>query len=439
MTAINSELQLDATVPEENLDNIPLESFAGGIISPGEILRLSWEAVVNNKVRSLLTMLGVIIGVAAVIIMVAISAGTEAAIAAQIEGLGANLAFIQGANQRGRPGGGGNQQGLVRDDVDLVSSINGVVGTVVEQNTTQVVKAGSVTLADVPIIGTTKDFPGVRDVPVGEGRFFNEQEEIRSSKVAVLGSGIATDLFGDTDPIGQQITIGTTRLVVIGVAQSKGIVGDTDFDSQMYIPLQLVFDKFVPSQFARFAGNNVRIIYAEIDDQMVMDDVLLQIELKLLTSKGLTIEESPFTIRTQQDIVDTQGAATEAFRNLLAWVAGVSLVVGGIGIMNIMLVSVTERTREIGIRQSVGATPNDIRLQFLTEAVMLSLVGGLMGILLGVGGGMLFGRTADMPIQIVPSSIALAFGSAAIIGIFFGFFPANKAAQLDPIDALRHE
>jgi putative ABC transport system permease protein len=170
-----------------------------------------------------------------------------------------------------------------------------------------------------------------------------------------------------------------------------------------------------------------------------MADVITQIQLKLATSKGVTVAELPFTMSTQDDIIETQGAATAAFRSLLAWVAGVSLLVGGIGIMNIMLVSVTERTREIGIRQSVGATPNDIRLQFLAEALMLSLVGGLIGVFAGVGGSILFGSTGDMRTVIVPASILLAFGSAAAVGIFFGFFPANKAAQLDPIEALRHE
>jgi putative ABC transport system permease protein len=257
--------------------------------------------------------------------------------------------------------------------------------------------------------------------------------------VAVLGASLAVDLFGETDPIGQSITIGTTKVTVIGVADERGMVGSTDFDAQMYVPIQLVFDKFMPSQFARFAGDRVRIIYAQIDDAADMEEVILQIQLKLATSKGVTVEELPFTFQTQNDIIETQGATTEAFRNLLAWVAGVSLIVGGIGIMNIMLVSVTERTREIGIRQSVGATPNDIRLQFLTEALMLSLVGGLIGIAAGVGGAILFGATSDMRTVIVPSSIALAFGSAAAVGVFFGFFPANKAAQLDPIDALRHE
>ena len=288
-------------------------------------------------------------------------------------------------------------------------------------------------------MGTTPDFPSVRDVPVALGRYFNDTELARSAKVAVLGAGAAEELFGDADPFGQSITMGTTKLTVIGVAEPKGIVGNTDFDAQIYVPITLVFDKFIPSQFARFVGDRVRIIYAQIDEDAEMENVINQIQLKLANSKGVTIDELPFTMQTQDDIIETQGATTEAFRSLLAWVAGVSLLVGGIGIMNIMLVSVTERTREIGIRQSVGATPNDIRLQFLTEALMLSLVGGLIGIVAGVGGAYLFGATSDMRTVIVPSSILLAFGSAALVGIFFGFFPANKAAQLDPIEALRHE
>lgn len=416
------------------------EIAVSGLISPIEISRIAWEGVVRNKVRSLLTMLGVIIGVAAVIIMIAISAGTEATIAEQIEGLGANLVFIQASFGRGRPGGN-NDDGpqLVYDDVDIVANVNGVVGTSVEQFTSQTIKSDNTTLTDVGVLGTSADFPSVRDVPVGGGRYFNETEVNRSAKVAVLGAGIAQELFGEADPIGQSILIDTTKLTVIGVAEPKGIVGNTDFDTQIYIPIKLVFDKFIPSQFARFVGDRVRIIYAQIDKEAQMEDVITQIQLKLATSKAVSVDELPFNMQTQNDIIETQGATTEAFRSLLAWVAGVSLLVGGIGIMNIMLVSVTERTREIGIRQSVGATPNDIRLQFLTEALMLSLVGGIIGIVVGVGGAYLFGATSDLRTVIVPSSILLAFGSAAFVGIFFGFFPANKAAQLDPIEALRHE
>jgi putative ABC transport system permease protein len=412
-----------------------------GLMNPIEILGIAWEGVMRNKIRSFLTMLGVIIGVAAVIIMISISAGTEATIAEQIEGLGANLAFIQASFSRGFGGGGGGDDGplLVFDDVEIVSGISGVVGTSVEQQSQQTVKADGITLSEVAILGTTPDFPSVRDVDIALGRYFNETEVDRTSKVAVLGAGLAEELFGDSDPIGQAVTAGTTKLTVIGVADEKGIVGNTDFDSQLYVPISIVFEKFIPSQFARFVGDRVRIIYAQIDEDVVMEDVITQIELKLASSKGITLEELPFTIQTQDDIIETQGATTEAFRSLLAWVAGVSLLVGGIGIMNIMLVSVTERTREIGVRQSVGATPSDIRLQFLTEALMLSLVGGLIGVIAGVGGAILFGATGDMRTVIVPVSIVLAFGSAAAVGIFFGFFPANKAAQLDPIEALRHE
>lgn len=409
-------------------------------MNPNELTSIAWGGIVHNKIRALLTMLGVIIGVAAVIIMISISAGTEAAIADQINGLGANLAFIQGSPGRGEPGGGGDSAAsLVYDDIEVVESVSGVVGTAVEQVATTSLKVDNVQLTDVSIVGTTPDFPSVREVEVANGRFFNETELDRTAKVAVLGAGLETELFGDADPIGQTVMAGTVRLTIIGVADEKGIVGSTDFDSQIYVPIGLIFDKFLPSQFARFAGDRVRLIYAQVDETADMDIVISQIELKLANSKDIGLDELPFSIQTQDDIIATQGAATEAFRSLLAWVAGVSLLVGGIGIMNIMLVSVTERTREIGIRQSVGATPNDIRFQFLIEAILLSLVGGLIGVVVGVGGSILFGQTGDMRTVIVPSSIALAFGSAAIVGIFFGFFPANKAAQLDPIEALRHE
>ena len=192
--------------------------------------------------------------------------------------------------------------------------------------------------------------------------------------------------------------------------------------------------------FARIMGDRVRMIYAKVDtDQAPMEDIILQIQLLLAKRHDVSLDAADFSITTQQDIISTQESTTAAFRDLLAWVAAVSLVVGGIGIMNIMLVSVTERTREIGLRQAVGATPNDIRWQFLTEALLLSLVGGLIGVLVGVGGAWLFGELGGMRTVVVPTSIVLAFASAAAVGIFFGFYPANKAAQLDPIEALRHE
>jgi len=235
------------------------------------------------------------------------------------------------------------------------------------------------------------------------------------------------------------IRVGDTKLTVIGVMQGKGMSGNVNYDTYLFTPITVVFEKFTPNQFARLFGDRVRMIYFEVENQDVMEDVIYQIELLLARRHDVSLDEADFTIRTQEDIIETREATTAAFRNLLGWVAGVSLLVGGIGIMNIMLVSVTERTREIGIRQSVGATPNDIRMQFLTEALLLSLVGGLIGVITGIGGSWLFGVMGDMRTVVAPVSIVVAFSSAAAVGVFFGYYPANKAAMLDPIEALRHE
>jgi putative ABC transport system permease protein len=415
------------------------------IISPVEIIRIAWEGVVRNKVRSLLTMLGVIIGVAAVIIMIAISAGTEATIAEQIEGLGSNLVFIQASFGRGGPpGSNNNSPSLVYDDVEIVASVGGVAATTVDQMTTQTVKAGDVSLTDVSLMGTTLGFPTVRDVAIEDGRFFNETELERSAKVAVLGPDLAEQLFGEANPVGQSITVGTTKLAVIGVAAAKGVVGNTDFDSLLYVPITLVFDKFLLSQFRQFAGDNVRIIYVQVEEGADMDLVIQQIQLKLSTSKEVSVDELPFTMQTQQDIIDTQGATTEAFRNLLAWVAGVSLLVGGIGIMNIMLVSVTERTREIGIRRALGAKRRDITLQFLVEATVQTSLGGIVGVLLGLLIVFAVPLAAAMvgeklPAQLHVPSIFLSLIVSVCVGVGFGLYPALRASWLDPIEALRHQ
>lgn len=404
-----------------------------------KILRIAWKGLNNNKLRSLLTMLGVIIGVAAVIIMISISAGTEKTIEEQITGLGTNLVFVSSSFSRGGPGQNPTG-GLVYDDAEAIADeVNGVKAVVVEQNSSQTVKFSGTTIEGVSILGTTPDFPSVRDMTIASGRYFNDVDVDRTLKIAVLGSSLAEELFGEADPIGQIVTVGTTKLTIIGVFNEKGLVGDVDYDSRLYTPISVVFQKFTESRFARIFGDRVRMIYVELENNDKIDDVILQMELLLARRHDVSLEEPDFIIQTQQDIISTQEATTEAFRSLLAWVAGVSLIVGGIGIMNIMLVSVTERTREIGIRQSVGATPNDIRMQFLTEALLLSLVGGLIGVIAGLSGSWIFSQAAEMPTYIVPTSIILAFSSAAVVGIFFGYFPANKAAQLDPIEALRHE
>ena len=410
-------------------------------MKPIEVLRIAWEAIAKNKVRSFLTMLGIIIGVAAVIVMVAISAGTEATIQEQITGLGSNLVFVQGSFSRGGPGAGpASSGGLVFDDAPAIAeNVKGVKAVVVEQSTVQTVKAGSVSLDDVSILGTTADFLSVRDMETASGRYFSAQDVERKRKEVVLGASLATELFGESDPISQTVTVGGVKMVVIGVLAEKGLVGEVDYDSRLYTPISVVFQKFTSSQMSRVMGDRVRLIYVEVEPDAKLDDVITQITLLLMKRHDVTASALDFTVTTQQDIISTQESTTAAFRSLLAWVAGVSLIVGGIGIMNIMLVSVTERTREIGIRQAIGATQDDIRWQFLTEALLLSIVGGLIGMGVGIGGAWIFGSASGMRTVIVPSSILLAFGSAAMVGAFFGFYPANKAAQLDPIDALRYE
>jgi putative ABC transport system permease protein len=412
-------------------------------MQPAKVVQIAWQGLARNKLRSLLTMLGVIIGVAAVIIMIAISAGTEASIREQITSLGSNLIYVRSGLMRGFPGRGSTSSGggLTFDDANAIrDNIDGIAGYVVEMSSSETVKFDGTSIDGVTIQGTTPDFPSVRDMTLASGRFFTDTELNAKRRVAVLGATLATELFGEgVDPIGEVITAGDTKLTVIGVFAERGLVGSTDFDSTLYTPITVVFQKFTFSMLARMMGDSVNTIYIELEDGANMDEVILQMTLLLAKRHEVDLDSLDFTVTTQEDVITTQESTTETFRQLLAWVAAVSLVVGGIGIMNIMLVSVTERTREIGIRQAVGASPGDIRWQFLSEALMLSLVGGLLGVAVGVGGSTMFETIGGLRTEIVPQSILLAFGSAAAVGIFFGFYPANKAALLDPIEALRHE
>jgi putative ABC transport system permease protein len=385
-------------------------------------------------------MLGVIIGVSAVIMMLAVSAGAQAIVANQIKGLGTNLIFVTPNFTRGGPGGGGTDTFLTMDDVSAIEAqVPGVSGVSTERDANETVRAGSVTLSGVSIVGTTADYPTVRSLDIASGRFFTAQEATQGTKVAVLGPTLAASLFGTANPIGQTVLVGNAQLTVIGVTGSKGTVGNVDYDSQLYTSLTVVNQRFLPSRLSRIFGSRVTTIFIKVADGTSMDQAIFQTQVLLAKAHGVALSELPFNVQTQQDVIQTQTATTAAFRALLAWVAAVSLLVGGIGIMNIMLVSVTERTREIGIRQAIGATPTDVRMQFLTEALLLSLVGGAIGALTGVGGAWALNTFGSFQTVIVPWSILLAFVSAAAVGIVFGYFPANSAAKLDPIQALRYE
>ena len=403
-------------------------------------LKVSLEGLALNKARSFLTTLGVIIGVAAVIIMLAISAGAEAEIADQINSLGANLIVVMPSFSRGGfgPGEGGTVTGPRYEDIAAIEdNVEGINGVSAEQSTSQDIKAGGITLDSVSVVGTTAGFLGVRDYHVAEGRFIVAKDNDRENRIVVLGSDIAAELFGSQSTIGQSLKIGSTRFTVVGVMQAKGVVGQTDYDSRVYAPLTVVLNRLSGSQ--RFGGGGVRMLYVSAESRDTLQDVMSDLTSTLVKEHQVEPTAPDFTLTTQDSIIDAQASTTETFRNLLAWVAGVSLVVGGIGIMNIMLVSVTERTREIGLRQALGARPRDVRLQFLLEAVALSLLGGLMGVLLGVGGSYLFNELEAMRTDLVVASVPIAFGAAAAVGIFFGYYPATKAAQLDPIEALRRE
>jgi putative ABC transport system permease protein len=402
-------------------------------------LKVAWEGLTLNKVRSFLTTLGVIIGVAAVIVMLAVSAGAEAEIADQINALGANLIVVMPSFSRGGFGPGSTPPaGLSYDDLGtLEQELTGINGISAEQSTNQDIKGGTTTLEDISIVGTTPSFTKVREYALAEGRFITDDDNDRTNKVVVLGYDIAQEFFGSASAaVGQSIKIDSTKFIIVGVMAQKGLVGNTDYDERVYIPITVIFKKFTNM---RFGGDTLRMVYVSAESRESMNDVMAQLSSKLMKLYGTTAESPGFSLTTQDSIIDAQASTTEAFRNLLGWVAGISLVVGGIGIMNIMLVSVTERTREIGLRQALGAQPRDVLLQFLLEAVMLSLIGGIVGVLIGVGGSYAFNELGTMRTEIVTASIPLAFGAAAAVGIFFGYYPATQAAQLDPIEALRRE
>jgi len=394
------------------------------------------RALRRNKLRSCLTALGIIIGVFAVVVMVAIGNGTRTSIQSQVAGLGQNMLMVFAGSRRsgGVNGGLGSASAITLEDAEaLHREIPDVVASSPEVTTTaQAIANGrnwSTTIA-----GEAPEYLVIRDWAVATGSMFTDREVRSAAKVAVLGDKTAHELFGLLDPTGQTVRIGNMPFVIIGVLASKGAgVGGQNQDDRVVIPYttamkRITGDKYLRSVYLQI-GQVERIPIAQ--DQITR---LLRQRHRLLPA---VLDD--FNIFNQQEIADTVNTVTSTLTLLLGAIAGLSLVVGGIGIMNIMLVSVTERTREIGIRISVGAQPADIRIQFLVEAITLSLFGGLVGVLLGIGTTRLVAAVSSFKPIVSIGSIALAFTVSFSIGVFFGFYPARRASLLDPIDALRYE
>jgi putative ABC transport system permease protein len=399
--------------------------------------RIAFKALGRNKMRTGLTMLGMIIGVSAVITLVAMGNGAQAVIEDQIKGAGTNMITVNAGNfsQGGVRFGSGTSSSLTVEDADAIrDQVPGVqyLAPGVTLNT-QVVAGNQNWFTRVQ--GTDVDLPLIRAWPTRTGTFFSPQDVASSAKVAVLGKTVNEMLFGvDADPIGQVIRIRNQPFKVIGVMAAKGQTGmGPDMDDQILAPYTTVMKKLMGTTFIR----DITVSAASAEQTSAVAD---QIAIVLRTRHQIVPDqEDDFFVRTAEEIADIRTAAMGTMTTLLAGIAGVSLIVGGIGIMNIMLVSVTERTREIGLRMAIGAKARDVLFQFLVEAVALSLLGGVIGIALGFGIAEGMSRWMSWPAKVPPDAVAMAFGFAAATGVFFGFYPAQKAARLDPIDALRFE
>jgi putative ABC transport system permease protein len=394
------------------------------------------RALRRNTLRSSLTALGIIIGVFAVIAMTAIGNGASAHIKAQVAGLGQNMLMVLAGSRHsnGVNSGLGSASVVTLQDAEAIrQEVSDVVALSPEVTTTAQAIANGRNWS-TNIAGEAPEFLIIRDWSLVSGSMFTEQEVRSAAKVAVLGQKTAQELFDALDPVGQTVRVGNMPFVIIGVLASKGAgVGGQDQDDRIIVPFTTVMKRITGDEY-------LRSIYLEVGDASRMliaeDEVsrLLRQRHRLLAGMA-----DDFNIFNQKEIADTVDSVTSSLTLLLAAIAGLSLLVGGIGIMNIMLVSVTERTREIGIRIAVGAQPGDIRTQFLIEAVTLSLLGGLIGVLLGIGAAQLASVITSFKAIVTVDSVLLAFSVSFAIGVFFGFYPARRASLLDPIEALRYE
>jgi len=408
------------------------------------VFRIALKALGRNKLRTALTMLGMIIGVAAVITMVALGTGAQTSIEAQIQSTGTNVIIVQAGNftQGGVRQGQGNASTLTPDDATAISRVDGVQYTSAGINTRGQLVAGNQNW-NTQVQGTDIDFPAIRAWQIASGAFFTPQDVTTAAKVCVIGATVRDQLFGpDSDPTGQTIRIGNSSasgqtsypFTVVGVMASKGQTGvGQDQDDVVFVTYTTVMKKMRGVTFIQ----QIAVSAASAGDTGATAEriaSLLRVRHKIQPG-----DPDDFQVRTLEEMAAVRVQATQTMTALLASIAGVSLLVGGIGIMNIMLVSVTERTREIGLRMAIGARGRDVLLQFLVEAVVLSLLGGSVGILLGFGLSQGVTLWQGWPTAVSSNAVFIAFGFAAAIGVFFGFYPARKAAALDPIDALRFE
>jgi macrolide transport system ATP-binding/permease protein len=398
-------------------------------------LRIALKALNRNKMRTMLTMLGMIIGVGAVITMVALGKGAQTTIEEQVKAAGTNMININAGNftQGGVRGGQGTSNTLMPEDAAALREVPGVQYVAAGANTRGTVVAGNQNWS-TSVEGTEVDWPLIRSWPVKYGSFFTQQDVNSAAKVAVLGSGVADTLFGpDTDPTGQVIRIRSQPFKVIGVMSSKGVGSmGNDQDDVIMVPYTTVIKKLQGQQ--HISKITVSASTPETAPVAAAISEVLRTRHKLMPG-----DPDDFMVRTLEEMAAVRSETARTMGTLLAAIAGVSLLVGGIGIMNIMLVSVTERTREIGLRMAIGARGKDVLLQFLVEAVVLSLFGGIIGIGFGFGLAAAAEKFLQWPTTIPPNAIGMAFGFAAATGVFFGFYPARKAARLDPIEALRFE
>ena len=410
-------------------------------MNPVQSARVALRALRVNKLRSALTMLGIIIGVGAVIAMVGVGSGAQARVAEQIQSLGSNLIIVlSGSTSTGgiRLGQGSQLTITEEDSAALAREIPAVQASAPSMRGNAQVVYGNLNWA-TGIQGVTADYFEVREWSVTDGRYIVAEDVDGATKVVLLGQTTAQNLFGDADPLGQVVRIKKVPFTVIGILDKKGQNSwGQDQDDVALIPLSTAKKKVLGVSQAN--ARSVGAISVKVRTGEDMAEAESQMRALLRQRHRLQpYQDDDFTIRNLSEILQTQEESSKVMTYLLAAIASVSLLVGGIGIMNIMLVSVTERTREIGLRMAVGARGRDILMQFLVEAVTLSLIGGVIGIVLGLGGSRAISQFAEWRTQVPLEAVAMAFGFAAAVGVFFGFYPARKAARLDPIEALRYE